>query len=95
MAAGLPVVEEYVPIQWARVQMRCLAGTLAQADNISQAVQRDIHAKVRKFVYMASTDSWYLLHLCKITAGPSMHFDSPETWETLVFAELMLSNERL
>jgi hypothetical protein len=91
MAAGLPVVELYDDTQWLRAQFRCLHGTLSDAETIVQSLQRDIHAIGRRRLYMASTDTWYLMHLCNIIAGPSMHFDSPETWETLAFAELKIS----
>jgi hypothetical protein len=90
MAAGLPMVEKYTPIQWMRAQLRCIGPDLDTADFLAQCVQRDIHGVIRKLCYQASSDSWYLIHLCNITAGPSMHYDSPETWETLLFAELMI-----
>jgi hypothetical protein len=92
MAAGLPVVEKYDDTQWLRAQFRCLHGTLADADTIAQTIQHDIHAIGRRRLYMASTDTWYLMHLCNIIAGPSMHFDSAETWEALVFAEMKISS---
>jgi len=95
MAAGLPVVEKYTPIQWCKAQIRCLAGTLDQADTIAQAVQRDLHGVVRKRARMKSTDRWYLVHSAYVTAGPSMHYDSPATWETLLFAEVMISTENI
>ena len=95
MSAGLPVIEKYSDLQWYRAQVRCLHGTLEFADTLAQGVQRDIHGLVRRKVHMASTDRWYLLHLCNVTAGPSMHYDSPETWETLLFAEIMLSDDPL
>lgn len=92
MGAGLPVIEKYTPVQWHRAQMRCLAGDLATADYISSLVQRDVHGIVRKVCYQSSNDSWYLVHLSNVVAGPSMHFDSAETWETLLFAELMIGD---
>ena len=95
MGAGLPIIEKYVPIQWHRAQVRCLAPTLAHADAISQSVQRGYHGIVRRKARMASTGEWYLVHLCNVTAGPSMHFDGPETWECLVFVEMMIGSESL
>lgn len=95
MSAGLPQVEKYASIQWMRAQVRCLAPTLAKADAIAQSVQLSIHGLVRRKARMASSGEWYLVHLCNVTAGPSMHFDSPETWETLLFAEMMISNDPL
>lgn len=97
MAAGLPVIEKYAPLQWHRAQARCLAGTLDVADVLAQSVQRDIHGQVRKLCFQAPNDlypedtgQWFLIHLTNVVVGPSMHFDSPETWETLMFAELMI-----
>lgn len=91
--AGLPVVERYVPsLLWMRCQVRCLAPTLDLADRLGRAVQRVLDTLPNRVLgYQASTDEWYLLHLSQTTAGPSHHYDSPETWESLLFAELMLS----
>ena len=95
VAGGLPSIEKYVPVQWLRAQFRCLAPTLESADRIAQGVMRDMNGKVRKRCRMASTDRWYLVHLSNVTAGPSMHYDSPETYETLLFAELMIGTDPL
>lgn len=94
-AAGLPTIERYLPLQWMRCQVRVLAGTLVDSDRIAQAVQRDLHGRVRTIARMASTDQRYLLHLSNVTAGPSMHYDSPETWENLLFAEILIGTEAL
>lgn len=89
--AGLPNVERYVPIQWMRCQIRALAPTLDLADRLGQATQRNLHNMPNRVVArMASTDRRYLIHLSAVTAGPSQHYDSPETWESLLFAEIMI-----
>jgi hypothetical protein len=93
VAAGLPVLEKYVDVQWMRCQMRCLAATLDMAETISQKVYTEMNGRGRTIGRMASTDQRYLIHLVNITAGPSMHYDSPETWETLLFAELMIGTQ--
>lgn len=90
VAGGLPSVDKYTPTQWLRAQVRCLAPTLEQADRMAQGVMRDAQGTVRVRCRMASTDKWYLVHLLNITAGPSMHFDTRETQETLLFAELLI-----
>lgn len=95
VSAGLPDIEHYARLQWSRAQVRVLAGTLAKADLIAQNVQRDIHGLVRKRARQASTDSWYLVHLCNITAGPSQHYDSEFTWEVLLFAEILIGTDPL
>ena len=91
--AGLPAVERYVPAQWMRCQIRCLAGTLEEADQIAQKVQQSLHGKQRVIARMASTDHRYLIHLLNITSGPSMHYDSAQTWEELLFAEIMIGTD--
>lgn len=93
VAAGLPEEDRYGPTQWMRCQFRCLAPTLEMADRIAQSVMRDVHGRVRTVARMASIDKRFLIHLCNVTAGPSMHYDSPETWETLLFAEVMIGTE--
>lgn len=94
--AGLPVVERYSPIVWMRCQVRCLAPTLDLADRLGWAVQRNLEGLPNRVVArMASTDRRYLVHLSSVTAGPSEHYDSPETWEALLFAELMIGTEPL
>lgn len=93
MAAGLPQIEKYVPLMWHRSQVRCFGGDLATADTIAGLVQRDIHGLVRKTCYQASNDSWYLVHLSNITVGPSMHYDTEMSWETLLYAELLIADD--
>lgn len=95
MQAGLPTIELYTPVQWMRCQIRCLAGTLAEADQISFGVNAFLHGRGRTVGRMASTDHRYLVHMINVVAGPSMHYDSPETWETLLFAELMIGTDPL
>lgn len=94
--AGLPTVEKYTPIIWMRCQVRCMAPTLEQADRLGFWTQRQLHRMPNRVAArMASTDKRYLVHLSAVTAGPSEHYDSPETWEALVFAELMIGSEPL
>jgi hypothetical protein len=93
MGAGLPVVERYLPLQWLRVQVRCLAPTLEEADKISFLVNKELHARTRVVARQRSTDHRFLVHLMNITAGPSMHYDSPETWETLLFGEVLIGTQ--
>jgi hypothetical protein len=81
--AGLPITEAYLPIVWVRTQLRCLAGDLSTADVIARRVYAALNGKVRTTATMSSTGDTYLIHLMNVTAGPTMHYDSPETWETL------------
>lgn len=94
VAAGLPVIDHYGPLQSSRVQLRCLAPTLALADLIAQGVYLFLHTLPNRTVgRMASTDRRYLIHWMNPAAGPSQHYDSPETWEALVFVEMMIGTE--
>lgn len=91
--AGMPMVERYVRVTWVRSQFRCLAGTLEQADRIARTVQGALNQTGRTLVLQPSSGETYLIHLITVDAGPSMHFDSPETWETLLFAEVMIGTD--
>jgi hypothetical protein len=93
--AGLPVVELYAPIVHMRAQVRCLAGTLDLADKLAQRVQLALHGKNRLVGRMASTDTRYLIHSMIVNAGPSAHYDSPETWESLMFVHMIIGTEPL
>lgn len=94
VTAGLPVLDHYGPIQWSRVQLRCLAPTLDQVDLIAQGIYLYLHTLPNRTIgRMASTDRRYLIHAMNPTAGPSQHYDTPETWEALVFVEMMIGTE--
>lgn len=87
MAAGMPVVELYSPLVSVRPQFRCVAGTLKKANDMALAIQLGLPSG-RQIVQQLDGDS-YLVHRVNIDAGPSMHFDSEETWETLLFGEVL------
>lgn len=95
MASGLPVVDIYSPVQWMRCQMRCLSGTLGEAELISQRAYRQFNGQNRLICYQSSTAQRYLVHATRVTQGVSMHYDSPETWEALLHAELLISTDPL
>lgn len=91
--AGMPTVELYTPVISVRTQVRCLAGTLDMSDRIVRGCQRWLDGRSRVLARQASTDRKYLIHYINVVAGPSMHYDSPETWETLLFAEVSIGTE--
>jgi hypothetical protein len=94
MAAGLPRPDLYSPLQWSRVQLRCLGPTLDVVDDVSQNVYIFLHTLGNRTVgHMASTDKDYLIHVMNPSAGPSQHFTSPETWEALIFIEMMIGTD--
>jgi hypothetical protein len=93
MAAGLPKREKYVPVMWQRLQLRVIAPSLDIADAIAQHAFAALDEKSRIIMTQTSTGSQYLVHYIGVSGGPSMHFDSPETWEDLLFAEVMVGTQ--
>ena len=93
--AGMPALDLYTPTLTVNAQVRCLAGTLEVADRIVRGVQRDLKDRCRVVARMASTDQRYLVHSINVIAGPSMHYDSAETYETLLFADLRIGTQPL
>lgn len=87
MTAGMPRVEVYSPLVTVRPQFRCVAPSLVIADQLALAIQIGLPSG-RQVVQQADGDS-YLMHYLTIDSGPSMHFDSEETWETLIFGDAM------
>ncbi len=89
--AGLPVVERFRRVVWVRTQYRCLGGSLAKADELARRLHFFLNDLPSRTVgLMASTGEQYLIHEVTVTAGPSWHFDSPETWEALLFTESLI-----
>jgi hypothetical protein len=93
MAAGLPKEEQYAPLLWQRVQVRCVGPTLLVAEVIAGLILLRLNNTSRATVPQASTNKTWLVHSLRVIGGPSMHFDTPETWETLLFAELMVGTQ--
>jgi hypothetical protein len=92
--AGLPVQRrDNLPIVWVRSQFRCLAGTVSDAERIGRRLASFLDGHVRTAVIQESTEQTYLIHGTEVSAGPSMHFDTPETWEALLFTESMIGTE--
>lgn len=90
MSAGLPRKEAYAPLLWQRVQIRCVAGSLIAADTLAGLVMVREDNRNRRVVTQDSNGHAYLVHWVSVESGPSGHFDSPTTWETLLFAEVMV-----
>lgn len=88
MSAGLGRKEAYLPLQWQRIQIRCVAGTMLAAESIAGLFMLRIDNRNRITLSQASNGHDYLVHVISIEAGPSMHFDTPATWEVLLFAEM-------
>lgn len=93
MEAGMPVAELYAPITRSRVQIRCVAGTLTRADVIGRVVQRVLDGLGNRTQVELDDGTTWLLHTVSVDGGASMHFDSTETWETLLFASVIMSKD--
>jgi hypothetical protein len=94
--AGMPIIDQYRPVIWVRTQIRCLAGTLDEAERIARRTQLFLFGlENRTVVHQSSTEEDYLIHTLTVSAGPSMHFDTPETWETLLFIETCMGIDPL
>jgi len=90
MDAGQPGMEEYTPLVHVRAQIRCLAPSLEHVDRIVRVVWSRVQGRNRTIARQDSTSLEFLIHRMRVSAGPSMHRDSPENWETLLFAELLI-----
>ena len=91
--AGQGREELYLPLIRPRFQIRCLAPTTAEADEIAQHVYERIHQLSRVVATQESTQMQYLVHWVNVTGGPSQHFDTSETNEGLLFADTMIGTD--
>lgn len=92
MDAGMPVVDLYAPLLWTRAQMRCVGGTLARSDVMGRTVQNVLNGLGNRTKVTTADGATWLVHQVNMDGGPSMHFDSTETWEDLLFASVLMSS---
>lgn len=90
MAAGMPQVQLYAPLISMRAQFRCVGPTLIRANEMALTIQLGLPSG-RQIVQQADGDK-YLVHMVTIDSGPSMHFDSEETQETLIFGDVTIGS---
>jgi hypothetical protein len=92
MDAGDAEPELYAPIVKKRVQVRCVAGTLFEADSIANYIYELLNGQRWLILEDHEERLWYCYTIyCSI--GPSHHIDSSETKESLLFAIITLSRE--
>lgn len=91
--AGNTDRELYLPIIKARVQIRCVARTLDMVERMGRASYLLLNDVNREPVTQPSTGEQFLIHSMSVTAGPSNHFDSAETWESLLFISVMVGTQ--
>lgn len=92
MDAGNTKDELYAPLLWKRVQVRCMGGSLYQADQIGNHVFWLLHGQ-RWMVMEDEAEFLWFVHGIHCTAGPSHHIDSSETWENLFFANITVGRD--
>src|SRR6185503_15534824 len=88
-AAGMTRQEMYLPLGRVRAQLRCVGPSLDITDKIAWDIYVTVGKTSRVEVDQASTGDTYLIHNVNVIAGPSQHYDTMETWESLVFLEVM------
>lgn len=91
--AGMPKEEPPILV-WIRAQIRSVGPSLYRADVLGQHVRQVLHYKNRITAHDHLGREW-LIHSVKVVAGPSHHWDSAVTWETLQFAEMMVGTQAL
>ena len=91
--AGQPRMENFPGLVWVRGQIRILSRTLEEVDLIGRHLWGLLAHKNRIVARQTSNNSDYLIHIITVAAGPSQHYDSPITYEELMFTEMMVSTE--
>lgn len=95
MDAGTQKPELYTKLLWVRSQIRCLHPDLATVDVIGRHVYDVLqeYGKKRHVVGQPSTGNLYLVNGIYVSTGPSMHKDSQETTEDLLFASVCVHSD--
>lgn len=86
---GVVTNNPHLPIDDDRLQVRCMHHQYANAEQIGQHVLDLLHVRHRELVTQESSGHTYLIHRTQRLAGPTMHWDSETTWESLAFYEVM------
>ncbi len=92
--AGMPK-QEPPGLVWVRNQIRCIGPSLDRVDAMGRHIWEVANWRNRITATMASTSRTYLIHVLKVSAGPSHHWDTAITWESLLFAEMMVGIQPL
>lgn len=92
MDAGDQKLEQYAPLLWKRVQVRCLAPTLDQVDRIGNHVY-DLLSDQKWLVLTDSTGTKWFVHGIYVNVGSSHHIDSSATWESLLFCVVCVGRD--
>lgn len=79
--------EENARLLWKRVQVRAMGPTLWKAERVGKHAF-DLLRQQRWLTITDSNGHTWMVHGIYITASPSQHVDSPETWEVLGFINI-------
>lgn len=92
---GIPQPERYAPVVRARVQVRCEASSVDQAERIAGAVQAEVKPAQRRVVDQANGER-YLVHAMTVVAGPTLTLgDAEESWAKVLQIEVLASTEEV
>lgn len=78
-----------------RVQVRCLAGSLAEVDAIGNHLFDLIDQQTERIELSDASGNVWLVHGMSGIVGTSHHIDSTETWEVLFFALVTVGRDSL
>lgn len=93
MDSGNTQIMPHVPLQFTRIQARCMAHTVSAVNLIAQHAKQLFEARTRELVTQPSTGNVYLVQRIVLIAGPTGHWDSPATWEELMFFEVTVGTQ--
>lgn len=94
MDAGDTRQELYAPLLWKRVQIRCMARTLAEADVIGNHVY-DLLSDQQNLELADDQGRLWFVHGIYVSTGTSHHVDSNETQESLLFANVTVGRDQI
>lgn len=92
MDAGNTKDEMYAPLLWKRCQIRCMGSSLDVVDNIGNHIFDLIDDQQNLEIEDQRGKKWFVLGIYCAT-GTSHHFDSSETFESLLFANITVARD--
>lgn len=90
MDAGNTQIDEG-PLLWKRCQVRGVGSSLEEADRIGNYMFQLLNAQKYLELEDSSGKRWFV-HQIYMTAGPSHHVDSSETYESLSFCNITIGS---
>jgi hypothetical protein len=87
--------ERYVPVLYARLEIRVLAPSLATVDELAQKLKALYNDRNRVTVTQGSNGLRYLVHSIGVDSGPTPQYNSPEYFASLIRTRLMIGTMAL